>query len=260
MPYTNCIWLRVLNARLDLGFRANLGHRGSLQRSPRGTLEPSALARRRRITSVPPHQGRVSGPLAFRGNEFVPVQVAPALRSLPQWGGGTVENVRDGAPVGAGETRVGKTPGRLESRRARARPDAQMGGRRMKLTSATHLCRSQWRLGPRGTRYQRPVLAETRLTRNVTIGETSTSGCARRVTRIERSRLGSLQPSERIRLPTGRPEGRLSPAGRCDASWSGAQDVGTCPRGPPRVFRLARRTVKAVRKLWGRRLPPCAVE
>jgi predicted transcriptional regulator of viral defense system len=38
-------------------------------------------------------------PLAFRGNEFVPVQVAPALRSLPQWGGGIVENVRDGAPV-----------------------------------------------------------------------------------------------------------------------------------------------------------------
>jgi transposase len=42
----------------------------------------------------------------------------------------------------------------------------------------------------------------------------SGSGCARRVTRIERSTLGSLQPSGRFRLPTGRPEGRLSPAGR----------------------------------------------
>jgi predicted transcriptional regulator of viral defense system len=38
-------------------------------------------------------------PLAFRGNEFVPVQVAPALRSLPLWGGGIVGSIRDGVPV-----------------------------------------------------------------------------------------------------------------------------------------------------------------
>jgi predicted transcriptional regulator of viral defense system len=38
-------------------------------------------------------------PFTFRGSEFVPVRVPPELQSLPEWGGGILETLRDGATV-----------------------------------------------------------------------------------------------------------------------------------------------------------------
>ncbi len=40
-------------------------------------------------------------PFEFRGTEFVPVPVPPALRELTDWGGGIVEKPRGGVPVRA---------------------------------------------------------------------------------------------------------------------------------------------------------------
>jgi len=45
--------------------------------------------------------GKRTRPFSFRGMEFVPVQVPSAVRSLPQWGGGTIE-----VPHAGGQARV----------------------------------------------------------------------------------------------------------------------------------------------------------
>ena len=45
--------------------------------------------------------GRRAQPFSFRGMEFVPVQAPAAVRSLPQWGGGTIET-----PHAGGQARV----------------------------------------------------------------------------------------------------------------------------------------------------------